>query len=242
MINEATAQYRQGVSGLGAVFNLPVLPLCLSDRTHTVACNIGTQFQKGVTSWWPNSADKFELLPMFHSEVMFLHCSALVDEDGSFSTRQTLSLIVIDWQTKLFKKTLLGEQLLEHFCKYESLPYNCLFPCHRIQARQNMWLNQNLYTIIWNLIHCEVTNQGRSRIFFKKSQIIFCKKIYAQFMRNADDVQWTRKCSLPRQQIGGSSLLIGRLKRSTLLIGLAIMYHVSSFLYSILMGLLPRPW
>ena len=60
-------------------------------------------------------------------------------------------------------------------------------------------------------------------------------------MRNADDVQWTRKRSMPRQQIEGIILIIGRLKRSTLLIGLAIMYHVSSFLYSILMGLLPRP-
>ena len=74
----------------------------------------------------------------------------------------------------------------------------------------------------------------------KKSQIIFCMKIDFD-LRNADDVQWTRKRSLPRQQIGGSSLLIGRLKRSTLFIGLAIMYHVSSFLYSILMGLLSRP-
>ena len=66
-------------------------PPFVSQTTHTlatVACDIGTQFQNGMTSWWPNSADKFDLLPTFHSEVMFLHCSTLVD--GSFSTRQTL--------------------------------------------------------------------------------------------------------------------------------------------------------
>ena len=37
-------------------------------------------------------------------------------------------------------------------------------------------------------------------------------------------------------------ILINReIEKIALFIGLAIMYHVSSFLYSILMGLLPRP-
>ena len=58
-------------------------------------------------------------------------------------------------------------------------------------------------------------------------------------MRNADDVQWTRKRSLPADW--GIILINREIEKIALFIGLAIMYHVSSFLYSILMGLLPRP-
>ena len=125
---------RQGVSGLGAVLNLPVLPpLSLRPRTH---CCL--RYRDSIPEWDDLLVISLSSCQRFTLKLCFCTAVLILMRMVPFQPDRLWSLIVIDWQTKLFKKTFLTERLLGHFCKFESLPYNCLFPCHRIQTKQNM--------------------------------------------------------------------------------------------------------